>query len=124
MTPEFLFDERNYHEYSPVFLPMTYTLSYAIQFASMTALITHTFLYHGKTILRQSKESFRRSRDQGENRRLSKDQALSPGLTSNAPLLGHEPDPALEVDKYPQVPFFWYLGTGLVTVFIAMFVVE
>lgn len=124
MTPDFLFDEQAYHGYSPAFLPMTYALSYAIQFASITALITHTLLYHGRTIMRQCKDSIRRSQSQWRYQRLSKDQAQSPGLASNAPLLDHEPSPALDFDKYPQVPFFWYLGTGLVTIFIAMFVVE
>lgn len=37
-----------YHEYSPLYLPITYAAFYAVAFASSTALITHTAIYHGK----------------------------------------------------------------------------
>ena len=37
-----------YHEYSPLYLPITYAAFYCVAFASSTALITHTAIYHGK----------------------------------------------------------------------------
>ena len=53
LTEDFLFDEEAYKRYSRVFLPITYVLSYALQFAALTALLSHTALWHGKDIWRQ-----------------------------------------------------------------------
>lgn len=40
LTAEFLFDQKAYEEYSPVYLPITYVLSYGVQFAALTSLVT------------------------------------------------------------------------------------
>ncbi|KAI5795315.1 OPT family small oligopeptide transporter [Peziza echinospora] len=53
LTKNFLFDEAAYNKYSKVFMPITYVLSYGLQFAALTALVTHTLCWHGKDILRQ-----------------------------------------------------------------------
>src|ERR1700712_1502292 len=53
LTKDFLFDSDAYHNYSRVFLPITYALSYALQFAGLAALISHTALWHGKDIWTQ-----------------------------------------------------------------------
>ena len=50
LTPEFTLDAEAYAAYSPLFLSTTFSLSYGVAFAAITALITHTFLSHGKTI--------------------------------------------------------------------------
>src|ERR1700761_1793274 len=42
LTSDFIFDEEAYKNYSRVFLPTTYILSYALQFAVLPALIVHT----------------------------------------------------------------------------------
>src|SRR5271155_3489198 len=55
LTPDFLFDKIAYENYSRVYLPITYVLSYAVQFASLSALVTHTVCWHGKDIWRQTK---------------------------------------------------------------------
>jgi hypothetical protein len=48
LTKDFLFDEAAYNDYSRVYLPITYVLSYALQFAALTALLSHTGLWHGR----------------------------------------------------------------------------
>lgn len=44
---------------------------------------------------------------------------------SDQPLLDHDShNSSRRKQKYREVPFTWYLATGLTTVFIGMFVVE
>ncbi|KAH0835722.1 OPT oligopeptide transporter [Lanmaoa asiatica] len=69
-----------YGQYSPLFLSMTFALSYGLSFASITATLTHAFLYFRKQIWVQS----RRSMDE-------------------------QPDiHARLMSKYKQVPEWWY----------------
>lgn len=49
------FDKTAYREYSPLFLSTTFAISYGLSFASTTATIVHTILFHGKDIVRQFK---------------------------------------------------------------------
>lgn len=37
------FNEQLYQAYSPVFIPITFALAYGLSFASMTAVLVHTF---------------------------------------------------------------------------------
>ncbi|ERT02593.1 oligopeptide transporter 4 [Sporothrix schenckii 1099-18] len=53
LTSDFLFDRGAYSNYSRVFLPITYVLSYGVQFAGLASLLTHTACWHGKDIWRQ-----------------------------------------------------------------------
>ena len=77
------FDEAAYREYSPVFLSTTFTISYGLSFAAMSALIVHTYLYHGAEIMGR----IRQWRNQGADdihMRLMR--------------------------KYKEVPEWWYLS--------------
>ena len=58
LTSKFLFDREAYEKYSKVYLPITYILSYGVQFASLSALVTHTACWHGRDIWKVSKRSF------------------------------------------------------------------
>ncbi|KAM0747315.1 OPT-domain-containing protein [Meredithblackwellia eburnea MCA 4105] len=49
------FNEAAYHEYSPIYLTIGYTIVYGTTFAVAMALISHTVLYHGKDMWRQVK---------------------------------------------------------------------
>jgi OPT oligopeptide transporter protein len=40
-----------YDEYSPLYLPATYIITYLLAFALSTCVIVHTILYHGRTVL-------------------------------------------------------------------------
>lgn len=70
-----------YKAYSPLFLSTTFAISYGLSFASITATITHTFLYFRKQIWVQSRRS-----------------------------MSEQPDiHARLMSKYPQVPEWWYM---------------
>lgn len=53
LTPDFSFDKALYEAYSSLYLSTTFAISYGMQFASTTAVIVHTVLFHGKDIYRQ-----------------------------------------------------------------------
>jgi hypothetical protein len=57
LTPEGTFDEAAYHEYSPLFLPAAFALSYGLSFAAVTAIVVHIFLYYRKQIWTQARRS-------------------------------------------------------------------
>lgn len=44
------FDEEAYKKYSPLFVPYSYLLLYALNFAAVLSIFTHLYLYHGKEI--------------------------------------------------------------------------
>ena len=54
LTPQLTLDVTGYENYSPMFLSATFVISYAVSFASITATLVHTLLYHGKQIWKQS----------------------------------------------------------------------
>ncbi|KAH9832325.1 OPT oligopeptide transporter [Rhodofomes roseus] len=70
-----------YESYSPLFLSTTFAMSYGLSFASITSIITHTFLYFRKQIWVQS-------------RRAMSDQ---PDIHSRL------------MSRYRQVPEWWYM---------------
>ena len=74
------FSQEKYEAYSPLFLPTTFAISYGLSFASITATLTHTFLYYRKQIWTQARRS-----------------------------IAEQPDiHARLMSKYPQVPEWWY----------------
>ena len=50
------FNEKDYKNYSPLFLSTTFAISYGLSFAAMFATLVHTVLFHGKDIMRQLKQ--------------------------------------------------------------------
>ncbi|OSX63077.1 hypothetical protein POSPLADRAFT_1066013 [Postia placenta MAD-698-R-SB12] len=77
-----------YTNYSPLFLSTTFAVAYGLSFASITSTIVHTLLYFRKQIWVQSRRS-----------------------------LSEQPDiHARLMNRYPQVPDWWY---GVV--FVSMF---
>ncbi|KIP02879.1 hypothetical protein PHLGIDRAFT_130482 [Phlebiopsis gigantea 11061_1 CR5-6] len=75
------FDLEKYQNYSPLYLPAGFVISYALSFASVTATIVHVFLYYRKQIMIQARRS-----------------------------LAEQPDiHARLMSQYPQVPDWWYL---------------
>ncbi|UKZ47228.1 hypothetical protein TrVGV298_001444 [Trichoderma virens] len=66
LTSDFLFDREAYSNYSRVFLPVTYMLSYGVQFAGLAALLTHTACWHGQDIWHTWKKSLVEARGQGK----------------------------------------------------------
>lgn len=52
-----------YQEYSPMYISMSYSLTYGLSFAAVTAVIVHTYLYNGSEIWAK----FKNSRSGGED---------------------------------------------------------
>lgn len=89
LSAEKTFDRAKYEAYSPLFLPTAFAISYGLSFASVTATITHAFLYFRKQIWQQSRRS-----------------------------LSEQPDiHARLMSKYREVPDWWY-GCVFVSMFV------
>jgi hypothetical protein len=138
LTPEFVFDDVAYKSYSRVFLPMTYVLSYALQFAALTALIVHTACWYGRDIWTQCKQSWnearihqiRRKRSRSTSRTLSRHPSISTfrSRRSTAPdldsLMGGDDGNSIGEALVDDVPNMWYISTGLSMTAVGIFVVE
>lgn len=56
LNEDFSINVEKYKAYSPVFVPFSYLLSYALNFAAVTAVFVHCYLYHGKEIWAKLKD--------------------------------------------------------------------
>jgi hypothetical protein len=75
------FNVEAYRAYSPLFLPTSFAISYGLEFASITATLTHTFLYYRKHLVIHARRS-----------------------------LSEQPDiHARLMSVYKEVPDWWYL---------------
>ncbi|GAA5877802.1 hypothetical protein JCM16303_000242 [Sporobolomyces ruberrimus] len=79
-------DETAYREYSPLYLPITYATVYGISLMLATAVLVHTFLYSGKSMLSQLRST--RTQEQDIHSKM--------------------------MEKYRDVPDWWYSGFLLV----------
>ncbi|EEB06617.1 glutathione transporter Pgt1 [Schizosaccharomyces japonicus yFS275] len=50
LTKDLSLNETAYKNYSPLYMPMSYSMSTALNFAAVTAIFTHCLLYNGKDI--------------------------------------------------------------------------
>lgn len=50
LTPEHVVDPVEYEKYSPLFLSTQFAVTYGVSFAAVSALASHTILYHSKEI--------------------------------------------------------------------------
>lgn len=140
LTPNYQFDHEAYNKYSKVYLPITYVLSYGVQFASLSALVTHTVCWHGRDIWQQSLKSFASGRgmdkseyqpvsqeptkDAGQiSRRSSKTDSWSVEADMTASMGGEDVHNRL-MRKYDDAPITWYLAVFLAMLAIGIFVVE
>ena len=78
LNDEGIIDDAKYRDYSPIFLPITFALSYGVGFAVLSCLLTHVVLHHTKDIL----DTFR-----GQNKKDIHARLLS---------------------RYPDVAWWWY----------------
>jgi len=90
------FDREKYEQYSPMFLPITYIVTYGTIFATYPAILVHTLLWYHKDIVRQ----FRRS--------LKDEKDIHSRLMS----------------KYPEVPHWWFLTLGIVSLVMGIIGIE
>ncbi|KAI0245630.1 small oligopeptide transporter [Lactifluus subvellereus] len=90
------FNLQIYQSYSPVFLSVSFAISYGLSFASITAVLIHTLLHNSKQILTQSRRS-----------------------------LSDQPDiHARLMSVYKEVPDWWYLFIFLTTFAFGVFAIE
>ena len=95
LTSDYRFDPVAYNEYSPLFLPATFAVTYLLAFAISSCIIVHTLLYHGQALLNGLKRD-------GEADDI------------HAKLMRH----------YPEVPDWWYLTLFCVSFALAVVAVE
>lgn len=57
LSKSLVLDEEAYKSYSPLMIPFSYTMSYALNFAAVTAVFVHCALYHGKDIILKLKDA-------------------------------------------------------------------
>ncbi|CEP60871.1 oligopeptide transporter OPT1 LALA0_S02e01530g [Lachancea lanzarotensis] len=50
LNPDYTINLEKYKAYSPIFVPFSYLLTYALNFAAVTAIFVHCGLYHGKDL--------------------------------------------------------------------------
>ncbi|KAH6996142.1 OPT oligopeptide transporter protein-domain-containing protein [Ilyonectria sp. MPI-CAGE-AT-0026] len=140
LTSDFLFDREAYQSYSRVFLPVTYVLSYGVQFAGLAALLTHTACWHGQDIWRTWKKALAEAREDGKpeyqpvsdassqpssRRSTDDDYTRMSSSTSNVEgLISREDVHSRLMKRYKDAPLSWYLITFLSMTAIGIFVVE
>ena len=143
LTPEFLFDREAYKEYSQVYLPITYILSYGLQFAALASLLSHTFCWHGKDIWRQWLRSLNEVKEESKPTyeaipRSGSVQVLGPKVSNGK--IRHRrlqrTDSQLEniisqedvhnrlMKKYKDAPLSWYFFTFVSMTAVGIFVCE
>lgn len=134
LTPNFLFDRQAYAAYSRVFLPITYVLSYGVQFAGLAGLLTHTLCWHGRDIWHTMRKSLREARSaakpvyqpvDGSRAGSTASLGSADGSACNPDgLLGREDVHCRLMNRYEDTPLTWYLLTFVSMAAIGMFVVE
>ena len=137
LTKDYHFDQEAYSKYSKVYLPITYALAYGAQFASLSALVTHTLCWHGPDIWQQTKKSLAEGAEESkvDYQRLGSGVTAtkSPGSTHSgrstaepehsASMSGEDVHSRL-MRRYEDAPMSWYLATFVSMLAIGIFVVE
>ncbi|RAL66799.1 hypothetical protein DID88_007582 [Monilinia fructigena] len=140
LTSDFLFDKQAYENYSRVFLPITYVLSYGLQFGALASLLTHTACWHGKDIWKQWKTSLKEvegegkpvydhvpvSNGNGRNNRPSDCQRVNLERTPSYmnDIINQEDVHNRLMRRYKDAPLSWYLITFISMLAVGIFVVE
>ncbi|KKA30086.1 hypothetical protein TD95_004563 [Thielaviopsis punctulata] len=138
LTKDFVFDRAAYKSYSRVFLPITYVLSYGVQFAGLAALLTHTACWYGPDIWRTWKTSLREAKadvDRAAYQPLGAPRSAASSRPGTASGSGSEPGwgsgefvredvHARLMRRYEDAPMSWYLITFVSMAAVGMFVVE
>lgn len=126
LTPDFLFDRKLYEAYSKVYLPITYALAYGVQFAGLSALVTHTACWYGREIWQVSRLSEVSGTDHEDGRRRrpnSKGSESSVEAGIDTSMQGDDVHARL-MRRYEDAPASWYLLTFIVMLAVGIFVVE
>ena len=93
---DLLFNEEAYKAYSPLLIPFSYIMSYALNFAAVTAVFVHCALYHGKDIIAKIKDASHGGED--VHRKLMR--------------------------NYKEVPSWWYMVLFIIVFVLAIVVIH
>ena len=143
LTPDFLFDKEAYQNYSRVYLPITYVLSYGLQFAALASLLTHTTCWHGRDIWRQWRRSLLEASGESKAayepvpdlngsvvspsdtpRRRARRTRLVRTESHMENIISQEDVHNRLMKRYKDAPITWYLITFASMTAVGMFVVE
>ncbi|KAH6855751.1 OPT oligopeptide transporter protein-domain-containing protein [Chaetomium sp. MPI-CAGE-AT-0009] len=138
LTEDFMFDREAYSKYSRVFLPITYVLSYGVQFAGLAALLTHTACWHGKDIWTQWKRSLEETSGEQKGTYHPVSEPSERSARSPNGWEGRRNRSSMSIDnimsredvhnrlmrRYKDAPMLWYLMTFVSMTAIGIFVVE
>ena len=133
LTKDFVFDRVAYEAYSHVYLPITYVLSYAVQFASLSALVTHTACWHGKDMWKQSKQAWAERSEKdvepdyhvvGQTPEQPVDATPACAVETENMMSGGDDIHMRLMKRYEDAPMLWYLMTFIAMLAIGIFVVE
>ncbi|KAI8056952.1 OPT oligopeptide transporter protein-domain-containing protein [Syncephalis plumigaleata] len=89
-------DESKYATIGPPRMTFFFAIGYGIGFATLTAILSHTILYHGRDIINRLRDA--RSNDKDIYSKL--------------------------IDYYPEVPNSWYAGVFIVNLILAIITCE
>jgi OPT family oligopeptide transporter len=138
LTKDFLFDKEAYHKYSRVYLPITYVLSYGLQFAALASLLTHTFCWHGRDIWKQWRRSLKEVEGQSKGPHEPLPTSRSPSSSPNGSgrrrrdrsdsnlenIISQEDVHNRLMKRYKDAPMTWYFLTFVSMTAVGIFVVE
>ncbi|KAH9975603.1 OPT oligopeptide transporter [Russula compacta] len=79
------FDQAKYEQYSPLFLPITYAVTYGPIFATYSSVLVHIFLWYRHDLVRQFRQ----------------------GLEDETDIHAHL------MRKYAEVPHWWFIALGV-----------
>jgi hypothetical protein len=137
LTKDFVFDKSAYESYSRVYLPATYVLSYALQFAALPALIMHAVCWYRQDLWCQFKQAFLQVKVGIDKERRSMADSMRSRHGSESSNVSQRPtapdldnllnDEELAFSQHvikDDVPNLWYALTGLSMTAIGIIVVE
>ncbi|KAJ4416946.1 hypothetical protein N0V85_002063 [Neurospora sp. IMI 360204] len=129
LTKDFVLDREAYSKYSRVFLPITYVLGYAVQFAGLASLLTHTICWHGRDIWAQWKQTLGEVHGAESKGSYEPVAESSEGLNrissrSSENIMNREDVHNRLMRRYKDAPMSWYLITCITMLAIGIFVVE
>lgn len=114
-----LFDVEKYRNYSPVFLSATFVMNYCLGLAALTAVVTHTYLWYGRDIMKQLRTSIKDEKDI-HSRLMSRYRDI-PHWWFIAVFLGSFILGAVTIEVYPtKMPFWAYILTIILSLFFVL----
>jgi OPT family oligopeptide transporter len=90
------FDLAKYEQYSPMYLPITYAVTYGTLFMTYPSLLVHTFLWYRHDISRRLRNSLKDEND----------------IHSHL------------MRKYPEVPRWWFVAVGIFSIVLGIIAIE